>query len=577
MAKRPKETKDGRSLYGSGGRRVQAVYEQKNGKTVRDSNGKSIVVGYRVRYYEYTDLMGQPIKTPEVSLRVDVHPDQMSTSDYRKLELKLSDLVRQRIKTLRTIISQTENLELLKRQCKAPSEIDVSPFLLEVQNATGAEEPRDEAIRTALTKFYDVFDQHIQDLEAESNQSSSNAQAAQLKLEEAEKDFEFLKNAMKQADRMAALSIACVQYLLDSSGAAKLPTKQLYEGYLRNHILVPTAQGRTAIGDLLIPAVTKAVLRELEESMYKERDGFRATNRILDRAVSNDVKNYITQNMTFPMSQVKQKAMKPVTAKKVLDFLGTVVEWAMQDPSKWSLGSYPINTVRKYKMKQPPANSTRVKDVPTFEQFEALVSAAEELGLGYMVPMLALTWATFRPSESRALMWSDVNEKQVDGNVVYDVAVQRSLNYVKGAGEILVDGAKTAAAATTVRVPNSIMELILKHRVPGCEFLVPPRPAMNTSNGRRKKHEFLTRTVLNESWHLIASQIDLPKNMNIYKLKHGMISQLIQMGHNADQLTLMTRHTSSQMIMQVYGSIDSDRLANSIDELFKKRAAAQDP
>ena len=170
--------------------------------------------------------------------------------------------------------------------------------------------------------------------------------------------------------------------------------------------------------------------------------------------------SWIKDDAPIPMAEHEHVALGPKTAGMIIDFIAAVVEWAMQAPKKWGLGEYNINTVAKYKMVES-APATRKTFAPRGSEFSRLVKAAEELGLTYMIPLMALTRCTFRPSESRAIRWSDFTTKDIRGKVWDAATLHGTIRVVKGKGETWVPEAKTEAAIDDpVVIPKSIMTLL---------------------------------------------------------------------------------------------------------------------
>lgn len=72
------------------------------------------------------------------------------------------------------------------------------------------------------------------------------------------------------------LTFACLYYLEQPRRKVRagMDTRRIYEGYVRNHIAVPTAEGRIALGTLEFSQADHDVLQLWEESIYADRKGY---------------------------------------------------------------------------------------------------------------------------------------------------------------------------------------------------------------------------------------------------------------------------------------------------------------
>lgn len=199
------------------------------------------------------------------------------------------------------------------------------------------------------------------------------------------------------------------------------------------------------------------------------------------------------------------------------------------------------------------------------------MKAAEQLGLSHMIPLLVLTRCSFRTPEARALKWSDIQQVDLYGKRMHAALLKGTIQHAKGLGEHFVPTGTTAAAlGEPVVIPESMLELLRRHKVEGCEYVVPPAPVIpGSKNSGDKRKPFLTKDAYAEGWQAIRDKAGLPANTDMYSLKHGLIAELILQGWAPKTICLMTRHTTESMVERFYATIQSGDLANAIDELSR--------
>lgn len=352
-------------------------------------------------------------------------------------------------------------------------------------------------------------------------------------------------------DRASSLTIATLSYILDQDRVrASVDTRRIYESYWRNYIAVPPILGSPALGDFPLSKLDAQVLRQWEKVLYQKRSGF----KLNPKAAEFDVEAFIKEGLV-DSRRADQPALSPTSVKKILQLVSAVCEWALADRGRWSV----THNAAKYYAPWKKSTTTRKKFAPQTDLFHALVAKAEELGLSYMIPFMALVRHAFRPGEARGLRWCDLRLDTAKGQRPV-IAVGGTIKYRQG-GEIWVSGAKTDGALEEVTLSRATYDLLLKHRVDGSEFICcPPK-------GARKP--FLTRDLYEQAWNALCEACDVPEDTAPYALKHGLISELLLAGMTPDAISLMTRHTSSQMIMRIYNTLQSADLADKIDSLGK--------
>lgn len=558
-------TVDGRVAYKTkGGTRTQPVYKRIKGEYARDEHGKLIVEKWRVIRYGWTLVKGRKVKTQSVSVLVDQNPKSMTAAQLRALDRELSDLVTQSQESLDVINAATESLLEAIESNLEPTTAEYQKLTRRVDRLLSQEVSQDAATLRALEAYMVACEQYV---------AKKQLLAAGLAAEvENEQSFiEDAKTNHEKATRLTSFGATAISYLADSAGVkAGTSTRRIYSSYLRNHLLVPTAVERTAIGDLRIPEITVQVLQAFERSLYQPRDGFRLKYSPMDKEFLPEFLAHLEQGTPLSRSLKRHPKIEPETTEKIITFISSVIEWAMQVPDRWGLHQYPINIVAKYKMveKSPPRKKGFA---PRTAEFKEIVKAAEQLDLNHMIPLLVLTRCSFRPSEARALKWSDIQQVDLYGKRMHAAFLKGTIQHAKGLGEHFVPTGKTAAALSEpVVIPESMLELLRRHKVEGCEYVVPPAPVIpGSKNSGHKRKPFLTKDAYAQGWQAIRDKAGLPANTDMYSLKHGLIAELILQGWAPKTICLMTRHTTEAMVERIYATIQSGDLANAIDELSR--------
>ncbi len=562
-------TKDGRVAYKTaGGSKTQAVYQRERGQYVKGPDDKPIVIGYRVIRYGWVNANGKAVKTTPVSVLVSKHPSEMSPAETRTLDRELSELLRHSQAVTETVKDATRTIA----EHKGSIGVLQSQEYADIRDLIENNYPKDSGTKGAISEFVTALQQHVANVKATSDNLAVEVEQQTQHIEGAEINLE-------KMGRYCSLGNACFQYLMDTDHVhAGNDTRRIYASYLRNHVLVPTANGRSAIGDLLIPEITKDVLTSFERSLYSARIGYRLQYSMQDAAGIEAYAAWLEVGQRAPMKEKNQVALDPTTVDKMIDWLGSVVERAMSEPKEWGLHDYNINTVAKYRMTKT-SPQTRKTYAPRGSDFWNVVKAAEDLNLQYMIPLMALTRCTFRPSESRGVRWSDFIKIDDRGKERHAIVLHGTIKCVKGVGEMwMPEGKSNAALGDPVVIPESIMELLEKYRVEGCDYVCAAAPVdASKKNADRRKQPFLTKNDYPDGWKLIRNHIGLPDDCEMYTLKHGLIGELILEGHSTNAILGMTRHTTEQMIKRVYSAISSGDLADAIDVMHGKEKHDVDP
>ncbi len=547
------------------------MYARKGGQYVRDASGKPVVEKWRVYRYGYKVVGGKKVRTKPVNVLVEKHPDRMSSAELRALDRKLEELLLHSETFIEAIQAATEELRCLNDGEGATGSA-LNRASKKVVGLIEKHKPKGAASFAALDEFLVEAKRCVAKGEAQADKADREIVEEEAAIEEMQRNVRKAREVVEARRRSRSLAVVCIHHNLDPDIRAGDATRRVYESYLRNHVLVPTEQDRGALGDLAIYEIDKKVLKAYEQSFYVARSGFHYAHDVRSEETAKAIQTYILDGVVLPSTQVDQKAISPKTVAKILTYLAGVVQWALQEPSRWGLEEYHHNLVANYQMAR--SEPTRRKAfAPRTAAFWDLIAAAEELGLQHMVPLMALTRCSFRPSESRGIRWVDLGRADLYGEE-WDVATLKgTVRYLKG-GEAWVSEGKTEAALNDpVVIPASIMELLRAHKVEGCEYVCPPAPVDPTKkNADRKVKPFLTRDAYAEGWRQIRERVGLPEGTDMYTLKHGMIAELLKRGFTPEQICLMTRHTTVEMINRIYGALQSGDLAQAIDDLHADRS-----
>ncbi len=564
-------TSDGRAAYGTGTTKTQPVYKQHCGKYVRGADGKPIVVGYRVRRHEYIFVDGERVKTPWVSVQVEKHPKKMSPSEVLALNRQLSDLLDCKLKTFVGLRMATQEIVALNEAEEVDHErfSKLSPKMEKLVKA--AQDNSDQASKAAIARLLQEVERFAARANEQADALGRQVETEEAEIAEMERNLQRASEVKRRGERLNTLSVAALSYIADKEGVRAGPqTRGTYKGYLRNHILVPTAIGRTALGDLPVGGITKKDLQAFERSLYSDRDGY----RLKCDPMKIDIKGWLMNDDDLPISNHRQEKLMPRTAHKVLKFVASVVEWCRQEPDRWGITS-PVNTVQAYKPIKKPSTSRR-QGAPRTARFLHLVEAAEANGLGWMVPLMALVRLTYRPSEARGLRWADLTEVYGwDGRKRMAFRLMGTIANASGGEKWVPEGKTEEATGQTVEVPEYILTILRKHRIDGSDYVVAP-PKKTGKNANRRVKAFMTKHDVEDGWRRLKELAGVPAQTDLYTLKHGMIAELLLQGHKPEVVTLLTRHTTIDMVMRVYASIQAGDLCDAIETMHRDTQEVQD-
>ena len=105
-------------------------------------------------------------------------------------------------------------------------------------------------------------------------------------------------------------------------------------------------------------------------------------------------------------------------------------------------------------------------EAPTKSDFEAAITAAQELGFVEMVPLLTLIRYSFRPSEAVALKWEDWDEN------LHGFHIRRTRQRTAG-GETVEAIGKTTASLDFMPLPKTLKVLVFTTKIDGLPRVLP--------------------------------------------------------------------------------------------------------
>ena len=496
-----------------------------------DGDGKSIPVKTVFRGYRYyLDADGNMQRTP--ALEADT-----------KLELET------RLNSWVNGVGEAEKKRKLAIQIASTLRSELAEPILRITQGRKARKPKpgDEAKQMSLWADALELARHSAELQLMQQYQAEHAEVCR---EEEEVALQ-LAEAKKAIPQTVGWAVAYWLLNLSADGNMHPPTRTYYVQLMSDYVLVPFEIGKRAIGDYTLAELqdrqlAKEVFQDLERSLRHERISFESIG----------FQDYLAGNQT-PKVQAKRRKMK--TGYKVLDTLSQALQWVIFE-SKIGLYRGMENPLKSYDRLFPkPRKAKRI--ALRGDEFQRLVSSAEQHDMPQLIPLLALVRHGFRPSEARALRWSDRVRDTDKWRVVGSI--------IRNRGEVWVERTKTTEGedeAEYVTLSPGTVELLEKYRVSGCDFVVAPFP------GSRKT--FMTLTAYTERFAKLRgiAEIESSEEKTIYMLKHGLISELIRAGVSVDKIVLMTRHTSFQMVRQIYNDISSDDLAEAIDNLDAARS-----
>jgi integrase len=180
---------------------------------------------------------------------------------------------------------------------------------------------------------------------------------------------------------------------------------------------------------------------------------------------------------------------------------------------------------------------------------------------------MALVRMTYRPSEARGLRWSDLSEVHSwDDRKRMAFTLRGTIANAAGGEKWVAQGKTASAIGQTIEVPSYILTLLEKHRVQGCEYVVAP-PKKSGKNSTRRTKPFATKHDVEEGWRSLKRLAEVPADVDLYTLKHGLVAELLLQGVKPEVIALLTRHTTINMVMRVYASVQSGDLCDAIDTM----------
>lgn len=196
------------------------------------------------------------------------------------------------------------------------------------------------------------------------------------------------------------------------------------------------------------------------------------------------------------------------------------------------------------------AYAKTIDEAPGIDVFEKLIlEARKDEKMKPMIALMALIRHTLRPAEALGLRWEDWDEEK------HGFHIRRQIKDVLGIGEQPTDILKTDGSKAFVRVSENLRPLI-EITQGQSEWVVP------NHNGKRWK----SLSSYDRDFSTLKKAIGEP-NLTLYHLKHGMISDLLEKGVSVDLILLMTRHTTRQMIENVYAGIRKKILTDHMNEI----------
>lgn len=252
--------------------------------------------------------------------------------------------------------------------------------------------------------------------------------------------------------------------------------------------------------------------------------------------------------------------LSPKTFAEVRNMLRAAVNFVKRNADLYPdvvVGFHPGN----YKpIRQGWSTPQKRQDVAARDEYDQLADACRELiaedptyGWQGMLALITLVRHCIRPSEAVALKWTDWDD-QASG-----FWIRRKIVALNG-GEVVKDGGKTPASTDLVVIAKRLRDNISQSQTTGSIWVVPS----DTDNNR-----WLSSSSRRRRWTILRTRAGIDPTTTLYTLKHGMIRDLFVEGQTADQIKLMTRHTTSKMINEVYATLEKTALSDIINKMHK--------
>lgn len=213
-----------------------------------------------------------------------------------------------------------------------------------------------------------------------------------------------------------------------------------------------------------------------------------------------------------------------------------------------------------YSPRRAWSTAAKKQVVAARDEYGLLVSACGELiaedpdyGWQGMQALITLVRHCLRPSEAVALKWSDWDD-QAGG-----FRIEREIVALRG-GEVVRESLKTEASRDLVLIAENLREYVMQSQTIGSIWVV-PSPTDST--------RWLASSSRARRWTTLKKRAGIDPQTDLYSLKHGMIRDLFLAGKKADQIMLLTRHTTPAMIRQVYASLEKSALVKEINKMHE--------
>lgn len=252
--------------------------------------------------------------------------------------------------------------------------------------------------------------------------------------------------------------------------------------------------------------------------------------------------------------------LSPKTFAETRNVLRTIVNFVLENTDLFpgvTVGYHP----GVYEPRRKWSGTNKRKHVAAVDEYEKLVSACRELiaedptyGWQGMLALITLVRHCMRPSEAVALKWTDWDEA-TGGFWIENAAVA-----LKG-GAVLKSELKTDASRDLVVIAPNLIANIFQSQTTGSIWVV-PSPADPT--------RWMATSSRNRRWGVLAQRAGVHPDTDLYTLKHGLITDLLAAGNSADQIMVLTRHTTTKMINEVYATARKTALSDEINKMHSE-------
>ncbi len=251
--------------------------------------------------------------------------------------------------------------------------------------------------------------------------------------------------------------------------------------------------------------------------------------------------------------------LSPKSFAEARNVLRTAVNFILENKDLYpgvQVGYHPGN----YDCRRKWTEVQKKTNIAAQDEYALLVTACHELiaeqpkyGWQGMLALITLVRHCLRPSEAVALKWTDWDDQQGGFRIEREIV---SLN----GGEVVKDSLKTEASRDLVLIAPNLRDNILQSQKTGSIWVV-PSPADKT--------KWLASSSRARRWTMLKERAGIDSKIDLYSLKHGMIRDLFMAGKKADQIMLLTRHTTPSMIQKVYASFEKSELSKIINKMHE--------